>query len=151
MQIGSAIFLGLAGAGPALGQPAAADDIGIAERALGPAPMTSDDIAKMSPATLAEANAGLRDGAAAGIREDGRSLAPGELDVSTEIITVAGHGVLKTRVQIPAKMFYYQFSGVVNGNTVIVVCASKSARPFNPNGTECERRVNAVFGAGERG
>ena len=151
LRLGLAIVLGLAGASAALGQSVAADDLGIAQRVLGPASMLPHDIAAMSPATLVEANAAIRAGAERAFRQDGWSLGPDELDVTTEVVKLAGQGVLKTRVQVPARVFYYQYTGVAQGNAVIIVCVSKSARPFNPIGTECERRVNAAFGPGERG
>jgi len=144
----SAICLALAGASPALAQSPADDDIAIEQKVLGPASMFPDEISKMSPTDLVAANAALRAGADHGLREGGLTYAPTELDVTSEVVDLGGHGVLKTRVQVPSQVFYYQYSGVAKGDALILVCVSKAARPFSPSGTECERRANAVFGGG---
>ena len=149
MRVGFAAFLALAGQTPALAQPFVADDLAVDQQELGPASMLPD-IAKMSPTEVRGANAGIRAGIERAFRERGVSVAPAELSVSSVVVNVAGQGVVKTTVRAPSR-FYYQYTGRAKGKAVFVICVSRSGRQFEPSGTECERRVNAVFGPGERG
>jgi hypothetical protein len=139
----SAVCLGLACPGPLIAQSTAANDVVISDKVIGAASELPADLTKLSQADVAAANAGLREGAEQVFREHGLTGA----DVSSEVVVLAGRGVLKTRVQIPEKVFYWQYTGTSKENAVIVVCTSRSAHPFDLNGSECERRATQVFGA----
>jgi hypothetical protein len=73
-------------------------------------------------------------------------LASDSISVSTEAIAVGSHRILKTRVFAPSQMFMYQFAGVSGSDRVVVGCISRTARPFEIKGTECERQATKAFG-----
>lgn len=115
-------------------------DIFVAQGVTGPA---SAFPANITPDDVRNYNAGVRDSM---VNKNLEHLTPDALSVSTEVVSFGSHKVLKSRLFAPSQMFMYQFAGVSGGDTVVVGCISRTARPFETRGTECERQAAKAFG-----
>lgn len=116
-------------------------DIFVAQGVTGPASAFTTDF---SASAVRHYSSGVHD---AMVNSNREHLKPGALAVSTEVVTVGSQKVLKTRLFAPSQMFMYQFSGVSGPSMVVVGCISRTARPFETRGTECQRQVEKTFGS----
>lgn len=115
-------------------------DVFVAQAVTGPAPALAPDF---SPNGLLDYSRGVHD---ATVRGSPEHLTPDTLSVSTEVVSFGAQKVYKTRLFAPSRMFMYQFAGVSGPNRMVVGCISRTARPFETRGTECERQAAKVFG-----
>jgi hypothetical protein len=115
-------------------------DVYVAHAATGPA---SAFIPDFSPHSLSDYGRGVHD---AMVSHNLEHLTPEALSVSTEVASFGSHHVFKTRIFAPSQMFMYQFAGVSGSNMVVVGCISRTARPFQTGGTECDRQAAKAFG-----
>lgn len=91
-------------------------------------------------------NDGVRDGIVEGLKGRGRTVVASEIVLSTTVVNVGKHKVLKSEAHVPSKLFWYQFLGVSDSKVVDVICSSRTARPFDLEGSECAATVSKVFG-----
>src|SRR5947209_10433702 len=105
-------------------------DVFVAQAVTGPA---SAFVPDFSPNGLSDYSRGVHD---AMVNKNLEHLTPDGLSVSTEVARFGSHEVLKTRLFAPSQIFMYQFAGVSGPNMMVVGCISRSARPFQPPGTE---------------
>jgi hypothetical protein len=115
-------------------------DVFVAQGVTGPASSFTSDF---SPEALRTYSSGVHD---AMVNKNPEHLVPAAVTVSTEVMTIGSHKVLKTRVYAPSQMFMYQFAGVSGPDMVVVGCISRTAHPFEIRGTECQRQVATTFG-----
>ena len=90
---------------------------------------------------------GVRDGMGEVLHSRDPSISLTTLTTSTRIVSFSGHMVLKSQIQVPSRMFMYQFAGTSGESIVLVICSSRTAQPFDTAGTECERTAAKLFGA----
>ena len=115
-------------------------DVFVAEAVTGPASAFRPDF---SPEALSDYARGVHDTM---VNRNLEHLKSDGLSVSTEVARFGSHKVFKTRLFAPSQMFMYQFAGVSGPNMMVVGCISRTARPFETRGTECERRAAKAFG-----
>ena len=90
---------------------------------------------------------GVRDGIVDGLRKKGLTIAPNDVALSTTVVNVGRKRILKSKVYVPSKLFWFQFAGVSGLKVMIVVCSSRTAHPFQVEGTDCGATVAKVFGS----
>ena len=92
-------------------------------------------------------DSGLHDGILETLQKAGVTIGSSDVKVSTTVVTFGVHKVLKSKAQVPSRLFMYQFSGVAGSKVIAVVCTSRTGHVFETAGTECERKAAKVFGA----
>ncbi|WP_324750642.1 hypothetical protein SH591_04110 [Sphingomonas sp. LY54] len=132
-QCSAALQAGTVGAG----------DVVILQRAAGPATAFPSTF---SQDFIANYDKGLRQGLVDTLRKAGATVDASDINVSTAVMNLGAQQLLKSKVQVATRVFMYQFAGVAGTQVITVVCASGTAEEFQTAGTECERRVEAVFG-----
>ena len=121
--------------------------IDVQQRDMGSASDLSGPVAQMSASDLAGYETGLRNGVVRGWASGGVAVPPETISLSSQIVPAGGGlKIIRTKIIVPGKSFQWSYLGVSGGKLIAVVCTSKTAQPFNPGGTDCERRVNDVFG-----
>lgn len=55
---------------------------------------------------------GLHDGIVETLQKAGVTIGPNDVNVSTTLVSFGAHKVLKSKAQVPSRLFMYQFSGV---------------------------------------
>lgn len=132
-------------AGSAEAPTAVSPEVVVQQQANGPASGFTKDF---SAQYLRAYESRFHDALISGLQHQGEQVEPQSLTVSSDVITMEGNKVIRTKASVPSKLFIYQFAGVSNGNATNVVCTSASGGPFDPSGTDCARRVKQAFGHG---
>jgi hypothetical protein len=114
-------------------------DVFVAQAVTGPASAFTPDV---SSGGLEAYSRGVHDSM---VSKNPERLTSEAVSVSTEVIPIGSHEVLETRISASSQMFMYQFAGVSGADMVVVGCISRTARPFEIRGTECERQVAKTF------
>ena len=137
-----------AGAAPLAAKTAPAaiqqGDVVVMQRPYGPAagfPTNPD------AAFLREYDGGIHEVLSKAVHDRDSSIAPSALIISSTVVTLAGRKIVKSRAQVPSKLFMYQYVGPVGATLMMVVCTSRTGKAFDTAGTECERTAQKVFGA----
>ena len=115
----------------------------VEQHVYGPASAYMSDF---SPTSLGLFNDGARKGFIEALRKQAADIPPSALSVSSNLMTVGHQKVIQTKVKVSNRLFLYQFTGVAGANTVLLSCSARDGREFDLSGTECERRVQLVFG-----
>jgi hypothetical protein len=130
---------------PAYADAASSGDIAFQTQVAGPA--TSFPRA-FTPHVVESWNSYAHDGIVRSFHSHGADIEPSAATVSTTVVSFGDHQVLKSREEIPSKLFIYQYAGVVGSDVVLFLCSSRTARPFEATGSECEKRAAKVFDSG---
>jgi hypothetical protein len=93
----------------------------------------------------------VRDGIVKSYHNHGVDLDPNVTTVSTSVIYLGGRQVMKSKAEIPSQLFLYQYAGVAGADFVIILCTSRTARPFDVTGTQCEKDAEQFFEANGSG
>jgi hypothetical protein len=91
-------------------------------------------------------NEGVHDGVVDNLRAENIELSPESVLVSTEVVTLGGRKIFKSKITFLSRLFMYQFAGISGANALLVTCVSRTAHPFEANGTLCEQPVRQAFG-----
>ena len=92
-------------------------------------------------------NAGVHDGIVDTLRKAGVMVEPGEVKTSTDVVSLGPHKVLKSKMVVASRLFAYQFTAASKGQVIVVICTSRTARPFETGGTDCEKRAVKAYGS----
>ena len=119
-------------------------DVVVEQRVSGPAAGFPTDF---NADFIREYDIGIHEVVADAIRKRDASIPVTALVVSTTVVTMGRHKILKSKAQLSPRIFMYQFTGAVGENLMMVVCTSRTGKPFDTAGTPCERTAAQVFGA----
>lgn len=120
----------------------ASADVVVRQQAAGPA---SQFPTAFTPEFVAAFDGGVRESMVEGLRRGDAGLQADSVKVTTAPVTLGARQVLRSTVHQPGKLFMHQYTGVSGSNVVILVCVSKTSRPFEVAGTECERTATQVY------
>jgi hypothetical protein len=135
-------LLAMLASAPLCAQSTASGDIVFQKQIAGPASIFPGTL---TPQAVESWNSHTHDAIVKSYHNHGAEIDPASAIVSTTLIKFGEHQILKSRAEIPSKLFLYQYAGVAGADFVIILCVSPAGRPFDDIGTECEKQAEQFF------